>query len=533
MTIVPFFLSQRTLRLVVFLVLATSFLVNRTASAAPMTEVSQYGITWKFDGPHEAGQFITGDWWVVGPVRVTAVTPVAGPAGPKEPEVAAASRYGATAFQANREMRNGSMLDPMPGGDQGYDSRPLNYNADLSAHFPLDLAPGHSLISSVSSNEMKVGKDGKPALSTPYILGELKIPLCSSKATLALESAAILSCLDKAPPADAFRPPYSGTDKPIYREKDLHWDLLPKLAPVASTPAWETMERIFQRPWLDHANTWFGQYWLPGENQPNYGREFARMTSMGGLMLLLDVPKEQKRKLLVEYVQLGIDLAVLAQNGRQWFSDGGHWQGRKWPILFASLMLGDERLRTFPPVPKGKPIYGRIQLDPAAPPTSTLFQEDLDTYYGKGGDGQTVLWQIVFHTGPRAPYQEKARATFDKGEEFLDAYQMNNAASDIGPALAAQYLKAKGIWNHDAFFDFADQWMRPDNPVPFPAWLPKGCHRGVDLFAEEMWVAYRAGVPAQQYGSKNLKWIYTDGTQDGDHFWATKGMWTENSPKLK
>lgn len=29
--------------------------------------VSQSGITWVFDKPHETGQFVNGDWWVAGP----------------------------------------------------------------------------------------------------------------------------------------------------------------------------------------------------------------------------------------------------------------------------------------------------------------------------------------------------------------------------------------------------------------------------------------------------------------------------------
>ncbi|HOI55253.1 MAG TPA: hypothetical protein PLP01_08395, partial [Phycisphaerae bacterium] len=33
-----------------------------------MTEISQYGITWTLDKPALAGQFVNGDWWVVGPV---------------------------------------------------------------------------------------------------------------------------------------------------------------------------------------------------------------------------------------------------------------------------------------------------------------------------------------------------------------------------------------------------------------------------------------------------------------------------------
>ena len=37
--------------------------------------VSQYGMTWTFDKPARVGQFVNGDFYVVGPVTITAITP--------------------------------------------------------------------------------------------------------------------------------------------------------------------------------------------------------------------------------------------------------------------------------------------------------------------------------------------------------------------------------------------------------------------------------------------------------------------------
>jgi hypothetical protein len=34
------------------------------AFAAPVSSISQYGITWTFDKEYDAGQFVTGDFWV-------------------------------------------------------------------------------------------------------------------------------------------------------------------------------------------------------------------------------------------------------------------------------------------------------------------------------------------------------------------------------------------------------------------------------------------------------------------------------------
>ena len=38
------------------------------------TSVSQYGITWTFDRDYAVGRFCTGDYWVVGPTRITNIS---------------------------------------------------------------------------------------------------------------------------------------------------------------------------------------------------------------------------------------------------------------------------------------------------------------------------------------------------------------------------------------------------------------------------------------------------------------------------
>jgi hypothetical protein len=491
-------------------------LLGASLRAESASQITQYGITWTFDNAYPTGRFVTGDSWVVGPVTVVSVSPAPGVSTDTTADAGNKSRYGATALVDDKSMRNGSMvvtgrseLTPKNSTgfeQQGYDSRSPNYEAGLSITFPHKLETDRSLISTVSNE----ARNAAGKLATPFVLGEHKIFLCQPTLPLALQSAAVLTCLPKAPPPDAFRPPYVGTTKPIYLKSQLRWDLLPGLKPVASTPNWATMERIFERPWLDHTYTWHNQYMLPGENGPNYGREFARMSSIAALMVMLDVPREKKETLLIRYVQLGIDLAGVAQTGRQLFSDGGHWQGRKWPILFASLMLDAPELRDFPQVDPAVPVYGRFKVVPGedAPAPTTLFQEDLDTYYGKGGDGQTVLWQVVTHTGFKLPHEQKPRAEFDKADNFVDAYRANNACFWIGVSLAARWMKARAIWNHDAFFDYMDRWMGPDEKWDKPTWLPKGCERSYDLFTEDMWNAYRDSAPAQPDGKDNLKWVW-------------------------
>jgi hypothetical protein len=457
------------------------------ARAREAQEVTQYGITWEFDKPHPVGTFVTGDYWVVGPVTIVRVTPSPGPAFRGTTTTTAKTRYGASInlIADDRRMRNGSMIVFRPDENQGYDSRLENYQPQLSVKFPRTLGPRQSLISTISNN----------ILPAPTFFGTLGTSYGNAgKGSLVLKTAAVLTCLDKIPPADAFRPPYAGTERPLYETKAIRWELLPKLAPVRPVPRWEAFERIFQRPWLDHIDNWMVQFTGPSENQECYGREIARANSIGILMLMLDVPRERRQKLMIGMLQLGIDLHGLAKCGRQWSADGGHWNGRKWPILFAGLMLGDKDMQTLP--------------------GTTLFSEDQQTYYGKGWFGDRALWQMVFHTGPARPHEEKSPDTWDKSDRFNEGYRGVVSAGLVGTALAVQLMKARALWNHDAFFDYLDRWMsRPDFlgarrkaiADTYPRW-----GKSMDPFVDAMWAAYRQRVPAQPGGSVNLKWVWGD-----------------------
>lgn len=449
---------------------ATFLLATVALSAGESTSVSQYGITWTFARPAQVGQFITGDWWVVGPVQVVTVTPEPGPAATGATGKAVKSRYGATGMEDNAKLRNGSMIVEQSSGKQGYDSRPVNFDAALSVVYPLELKPGTSLISTVSNQ------------GEPYgVL--LKDVMWRSEATAnaALKAGAVLTCLEQAPPKDAFRPPYAGTDKPLFLASSIQWERLPKLAPPAGgLPDWAMVERWFERPWLDHIASWVFQLTGPQENQANYGREFCRSVSFAGLMLMLDVPQEQKRTLMLRFLQRGIDCYGLVKSGRRWSADGGHWNGRKLPLLFAGIVLDDQRLR-----------------DALA---EGLFSEDQQTYYGTGFSGATALYQIVNHTGPKPPYEEKDPKQWNDADKRSAGYRSTCSVGWPGMALATLWLKGKATWNHDAFFDYVDRWMQDEKSGGLPD------NGKCDRFVQAMWEAHRATAPQQPDGSTNLKW---------------------------
>ena len=449
-------------------------------------EVSQYGITWTFDKPAKTGQFITGDWWVIGPVTVVKVNPA-----PGKGFVSGETKtiYGERALADNTDMRNGSMIADRCGFEQGYDSRSW-YNAALSKKFPLQLQPNESLISTISNTNFPVANFCKEIMWSS-----------ESKGSYALKTAAVLTCLEKEPPADAFRPCYVGRKKEIYREKDIKWELLPRLRPVGTVPSWEQYERYFQRPWIENMLEWGQQALNANENQPNYGREHARLVSSASMLLCLDVPTERKRKLAIGLIQYGIDVSGCGKNGGQWNWGGGHSSGRKWPVVFATMMLDNPKIYDLP--------------------DSCVFHEDAQTYYGKSWFGATALWQMVFHHIPLGTYEDKNPAEVEKIKWLnnSEGYRIScNAMAWVGTALTARYMKAIKLWGHDAFFDYMDRWMDPVDRYKSMRKRPDGETTSFEPFEKAMWDKYRNDAPAQDMSGKNMMWVWK----------GNQGSWAPN-----
>ncbi|GAB2792286.1 hypothetical protein GCM10027275_41490 [Rhabdobacter roseus] len=442
-------------------------------------EVSQYGITWTFDKPALTGQFVTGDWWVVGPVQVVKITPEPGPAA-VDTSAIRINHWNDTSLKPDTRMRNGSMIVLKAGYSQGYDSRSGSFREKDAVQLPLELAPNRSLISSISNTTLPVDHFIKDLMWDN-----------EKQCQVVMKTAAVLTCLDQVPPRDAFRPPYAGTEKPLFRAQDVQWEQLPRLQPAGEIPSWTEAERYFQRPWIDHILSWSQQELVPNENQPNYGREYARLVSLASLMVLLDVPRARKEKLTLQLIQRGIDLHGLARVGGYWNEGGGHSSGRKWPILFASIMLNNPEL---------------AQL-----PETAVFHEDTQTYYGTGWFGQKVLWQMIIHHGNRTPYEEKHPSQWEKWDKTSEGYRTCcNASAWAGTALAARYLKAIKLWNHDAHFDYLERWMRENDPYAdargtYPR--PKAETTTYDPFVTAMWRAHRPQAPAQERAGNPRKWV--------------------------
>ena len=399
--------------------LACAFLAFIASTSQGATSLTQYGITWNFNADHQTGQYANGDYWVVGPVTITNITPSS-----------------VVVITTTDRTVNGSQLNPVLGNVQGYDSAPgdMTYSAalnvarpggnDLSATNPLTISTG-SLISSISVTALQ---------TRPQV-----------------KAAAILTVVNSAPEAGAFRPPPVGSDKTSYWNKtNLNYSILKSLPPPTNMPALATVVAKFERPWLEQNPNWTTRYIHPEDNQPAYGRDMAHALAQGLLSLHLNYSNAQKESLFIRLVQYGIDVYGSAKAGAIWVGYGGHNQGRKLPLILAGMALNDTNILIYADASK-----------------KFIFQEDHQTWYVTQYDVGRVLYTTDGR--PREQYIQEDVGIPEWGEQHSkapnrdgrnwDAYYRSNVyASLMGHALAAYLIPgAVSLWNWPAYFDYMDR----------------------------------------------------------------------------
>ncbi|HIJ53076.1 MAG TPA: hypothetical protein HPP66_07970 [Planctomycetes bacterium] len=461
--------------------------------ALPLKQnVSQYGITWTFQKPTRVGQFVNGDWYVVGPVTIEAIAPkpLYGSEIPKR-ELDGMDRE----RKEEHRVRNGFMLNPPARMQVAYDSGVRNwFTPSLIQKLPVAMKPGDSLVSTISMP--------KNLVLHAQLRNKIERGVDDSSP---IRTSAVLTCVGEPQPTDAFRPAFCDRQQKIYLARNLKRELLPGAAGTKSMPKIQKYVRFTQRPWV---GTCFFGFEEPVENMPQYGLEYGRVVGISALLLCTDLEPQQKEPLLVNFVQVGIDLGGMVRAGHPgWTGWGGHGSGRKLPIVFAGLLLGDDELakinRSF---------------------TKVSFGEDEQTTYDDCWTGAKVVF--AGHSGIDAatgegrsrgsgwgPYEHTPPSQWDDGKNTSESYR--RCCTSIGwvaQALALRLMHAENFWNHDAFFDYVDRWMYEDDAAFVKTireatgrdhdkeWARQG--QAWDAFVNEMWARHRPTLPAPTDGWK-------------------------------
>lgn len=447
---------------------------QQAVAQSTTTQITQHGITFQFDQAYEFGQFANGDFWVAaapgtGQLTITGMTP----------------DYDGT--------HNGWMVNPVSSDRQSFDTRMpnLSFNAAALHDAPYVARPGDSIIKAISRGQW-TGPEPTRYQTRPMMM---------------LETASVLTVLDAAPVgggANAFRPSYVGTDKRMFSVDDLRLDLLPGLAPTASTPSLGAQARRFERVQLEHVSGWTARDMRPMQHMPDYGAEIGSNTGAAALRLMLDDPIDDRMPLLVNYVQYGLDLYGAMMTGTRWEGNGGHNLGRKLPMVFAAVMLDDEQMKQ------------NILNAPGR-----TFHEDDSTYFS--ANARTSLWG---HPGTEAMYwlnqhEDRGSRTVRDPYGYIDggytpggSYQFCcNSQPFKGAALAMLLMpELRDVWDDESYLDYVDRWVTSgawtkDDPYQslgdgaqddigrYPelhGTAADGGHYG-SAFVNAMWEAYRGG----------------------------------------
>ena len=464
--------------------------------------VSQWGITWTFDRPARVGQFVNGDFYVVGPVAIVKINP----APRYGTEVADDELDGREKVAVDQRCRNGSMLNAPSRREVAWDSGVLNYyHPEHRARLPIAMKPGDSLASSISLRRSE-------KVTYPYHAGTVRGEGDNSPVKIV----AVLTCVADPLPPDAFRPGYSGHDPRIYLARELHRELLPHFDRPEGTPDAFKIAGLLQRPWCDFC---FFSFDVPQQSMPNYAQACAQCLANAVLLACCEPKPEDKERLLVNVVQIGIDYHNLVRQGHPgWTAHGGHGSGRKFPIVLAGAMLGDESManinKRFPKV---------------------AFGEDEQTAYGDCWTGARVVFtghsgiDVVTGIGrdfvragnPWGPYEHLPPGQWAPEQFRSDAYRRANTSTCwVAQALVLRAMKLEKAWNHDAFFDYVDRWMYEDDK-PFRIEIARYCRPPYDKDAylddskdwfhegyadqhwvKQLWVKYRPLSAASTDGWK-------------------------------
>jgi len=288
-------------------------LPNHAASQenGTVTQIVDFGVKWSFEKPVRAGKFANGHYWVLAPVTLTSISPE---------------------FDGSQ---NGWEVNPDNPKEQGFDARAYYFDASRVPALPYTASTEQSIVKSVAVTDKK-------------------------KCRPCIRTVSVLTVLKEVPPDDGesvFRPPYFGADKPLISVNRLRTELLPNFDKVRKAPSFREISKRYAITHLDHQNTWVGRFLHPSEAMPDYGSDIANYNASSALGLMLSGKEEAKRKALIRYVNNGIDLFFMMKGGVTWWPAGGHGEGRKLPIVFASVMLDMPEMLEYPAM-TGRRVFG-------------------------------------------------------------------------------------------------------------------------------------------------------------------------------
>lgn len=385
---------------------------NCTSVKYPAPSGVKNSIEFFFDKPYVCGKFVNGDWWVSdvkgNGVKIIAITPT------------------------THAGLNGYEVNPNSKSKQAFDQRISGHTPELIPSLPLTLTNA-SIVKAVSVPATK--KKCRPCIQFAAVLTVTQQPVQSS--------------------VNVFRPGYYGAVKNFIKFDQLDTKKLGYFTSQyilkKSKSSFDFIAKSFRGVRLDHIEGWTGRSMHPIDSMPNYGAEIASDNAVAILRMLLDdfnITNKKHKQALINYIQMAIDLNSMVKGGLTWPANGGHGNGRKLPLLFASVILQERN------------ILKASQ--------KKIFSEDLQVYFSQAA-GKALYGRICdnLQYWKRERFANGKRDCADPygfidggGNEIGEAYQKCCTAKPWKyTALVIHLMDIQSKWSNDAFLHYVDRWV--------------------------------------------------------------------------
>ena len=358
---------------------------------AMQSSVTQYDVTFTFDKAYEVGQFANGDYWVLGPVTITRITPDFNKlfeihgwmVNPTSEGRQGFTGNGATYYDSSlvpeipytspstgitsivksvSYIRGSGVFTSNPDGVYLYDAGG-GWNTSEHGSTRVVITSGAATgsrytVSAVSAADSRITLSDS---ATPYQdgvrAGDSYILL---QTRTYLKQITVLTIVTERPPNDGatvFRPPYAGSEKPYYSTTDIKTDRLATAAITNESDDWSSQNNTFKMPQIELGHAGNINQWLKPKD--NMGYHTDAFTSYGPLICAYWVEAiaklngpgtiQQKMETLIYAIQGGIDVfyGVKTRPIPYTWAGGGHKPGPKLLATFAAYMLDNAAMKAF------------------------------------------------------------------------------------------------------------------------------------------------------------------------------------------
>lgn len=270
------------------------------ARAATTSSITQFGITVNFSSPVTYGTFANGDYWIVEPATVSSMTP----------------DWDGT--------KHGWEINPTFSTTQSfYVVSGSGYTAAKRPSMPFDLEAGETLVKTI-------GRAAPDDWS--YV-----------------DRVIAITTLASAPSGGGelyFRPPYSGTEKPLIPIADIRWDLLPDYELTSGAPTLAEVADRFSRGVRMTHHDGDSRKFRPRLAMWGYQPNNTPDLNNAMLRLMGQDSAEAKASAMIHFTQNALDMAYVIKQGFRRVDDG---HSPNWRILaaWAAVMLDLDDIKTY------------------------------------------------------------------------------------------------------------------------------------------------------------------------------------------